>query len=129
MVILKDIPGLEGFYQASNDGHIYSVWSKKFLKESGNEDYRIVTICCPSLVKDEYVHRLVALAFCYNPNPEHFREINHKDECKFNNKPENLEWCDRKYNINYGTRSQKAADSIRNSFKIYKKHDKKLLFS
>ena len=40
MVILKDIPGLEGFYQASNDGHIYSVRSKKFLKESGNEDYR-----------------------------------------------------------------------------------------
>ena len=96
MVILKDIPGLEGFYQASNDGHIYSVRSKKFLKESGNEDYRIVTIYCQNFVKDEYVHRLVALAFCYNPDPEHFKEINHKDECKFNNKPENLEWCDRK---------------------------------
>ena len=129
MVILKDIPGLEGSYQASNDGHIYSVRSKKFLKESGNEDYRIVTICCPNLVKDEYVHRLVALAFCYNPDPEHFKEINHKDECKFNNKPENLEWCDRSYNLNYGTRNQRVADSIRNSYKIYKKHDKKLLFS
>ena len=129
MVILKDIPGLEGFYQASNDGHIYSVRSKKFLKEARVNNYCFVTICCPNLVKDEYVHRLVALAFCYNPDPEHFKEINHKDECKFNNKPENLEWCDRKYNMNYGTRNQRVADSIRNSYKIYKKHDKKLLFS
>ena len=129
MVILKDIPGLEGFYQASNDGHIYSVRSKKFLKEASVNNYCLVTICCPNLVKDEYVHRLVALAFCYNPNPEHFKEINHKDECKFNNKPENLEWCDRKYNMNYGTRTQRAVESRKNSYKIYKKHDKKLLFS
>lgn len=129
MVILKDIPGLEGFYQASNDGHIYSVRSKKFLKEARVNSYCFVTICCPNLVKDEYVHRLVALAFCYNPNPEHFKEINHKDECKWNNKPENLEWCDRKYNMNYGTRTQRAVESRKNSYKIYKKHDKKLLFS
>ena len=129
MVILKDIPGLEGFYQASNDGHIYSVRSQKFLKEARVNNYCLVTICCPNLVKDEYVHRLVALAFCYNPNPEHFKEINHKDECKWNNKSENLEWCDRKYNMNYGTRTQRAVESRKNSYKIYKKHDKKLLFS
>lgn len=129
MVILKDIPGLEGFYQASNDGHVYSVRSNKFLKEAGVNNYRLVTICCPNLVKDEYVHRLVALAFCYNPDPARFNEINHKDECKWNNRPENLEWCDRKYNMNYGTRTQRAADSKRSSYKLYKKHDKKLLFS
>lgn len=125
MVILKDIPGLEGFYQASNDGHIYSLIHNKFLKEAGNDDYHVVTI----FNRTVYVHRLVALAFCHNPDPAHFNEINHKDECKWNNKPENLEWCDRKYNMNYGTRTQRAADSRKVSYKIYEKHDKKLLFS
>jgi hypothetical protein len=30
-------------------------------------------------------------------------EINHKDENKDNNRVDNLEWCDRDYNMQYGT--------------------------
>lgn len=47
------------------------------------------------------LHRLVAEAFI--PNPNNFEQVNHKDENKSNNIPDNLEWCDCKYNINYGT--------------------------
>lgn len=50
--------------------------------------------------KNNYVHRLVAKAFIKNKNE--YTEINHIDENKENNKVNNLEWCSRSYNINYG---------------------------
>lgn len=46
----------------------------------------------------EYVHRIVAMAFLDNPN--NLPEINHIDGNKSNNHVSNLEWCDRKYNVN-----------------------------
>ena len=30
-------------------------------------------------------------------------QVNHKDEVKYHNWVENLEWCTLKYNVNYGT--------------------------
>ncbi|USS93985.1 NUMOD4 motif-containing HNH endonuclease (plasmid) [Fructilactobacillus ixorae] len=55
----------------------------------------------------EFVHRLVAKAFC--PNPNNYNVVNHKDENIFNNNADNLEWCTQKYNANYGTVRQKIA--------------------
>jgi len=49
------------------------------------------------------VHRIVAMAWIENPHPSKWKEINHKDEDKTNNAASNLEWCDHKYNCNYGT--------------------------
>lgn len=58
------------------------------------------------------VHRLVAFAFCDNPNPALYNCVNHKDEVKNNNVYTNLEWCDRKYNVNYGTNIKRMAESL-----------------
>lgn len=98
---LRDIPGCEGYYQASSDGHIWSIRSKKFLKEAGGDDYHMVTLLVKGKYKCEYVHRLVAMAFIPNPDPEKYTDVNHMDEVKYHNYPNNLEWCTRKYNLHY----------------------------
>ena len=63
--------------------------------------YYYVCLSKNGIVKSYYVHRLVAQAFL--PNPNNYKEVNHKDENKTNNVVTNLEWCDRLYNVRYGT--------------------------
>ena len=74
--------------------------------------YIIVRLIKDDNWKDYYVHRLVCEAFC--PNPYNFNEVNHKDEDKTNNASINLEWCDHKYNLNYGTVKDKIGRANRN---------------
>ena len=79
------------------------------------------------------IHKLVAEAFIpytgLNPDGTPIigeRMINHIDENKRNNHVENLEWCDAKYNNNYGTRSQKASlKMINNKYGIGNKSNSK----
>ena len=56
------------------------------------------------------VHRLLAEAFI--PNPDGLPQINHKDENPRNNRADNLEWCTREYNINYGSRTEKTSHKV-----------------
>ena len=55
------------------------------------------------------IHRLVAEAFL--DNPDNLLEVNHKDNNPKNNVVENLEWCDRKYNLE---QSYLTMSSVRN---------------
>ena len=107
--IWKDCKGYEGKYQVSNLGRVWSIKSQKCLKPYiMNNGYKQVSLMCKNgKVKKELVHRLVAIAFIDNPN--NLPQVNHIDENKENNCLDNLEWCDPKYNSNYGTRTKRVS--------------------
>ena len=107
---MKDIQGYEGMYAVTSCGKVYSHKSKKFLKPQRVGGYLQVRLYKDGEQKNYYIHRLVAEA--YLPNPEGFSQVNHKDENKENNALPNLEWCDQKYNMNYGSRNEKAGKAL-----------------
>lgn len=109
--IWKDIEGYRGLYQISNLGRVKSLGRRgkgcsledRILKPMINKDgYHLVNLKDVNHVAKWFtIHRLVALHFI--PNPNDYKEINHKDEAKGNNSVTNLEWCTREYNVSYGT--------------------------
>lgn len=107
---MKDIVGYEGLYAITPEGEVWSYRRKKFLTPvDDGHGYLRICLCKDNERKNYYIHRLVAEA--YIPNPENLPQINHRDENKTNNCLQNLEWCDAKYNSNYGTRNEKVANS------------------
>ena len=107
-----DIPGYEGLYSITKDGQVWSHKRQRFLTPYGRPgDYKTVSLQKDGKGKCLYIHRLVALT--YVPNPNNYTEVNHIDEDKDHNWWTNLEWCDRKYNNNYGNRTQRAAKAKR----------------
>lgn len=110
------VGGYEGLYKVSNYGRVMSLGngkthkSKRILSpaESSN-GYLQVELWKNGQSKTFLVHRLVAQAFI--PNWFGDPQVNHIDENKQNNHVENLEFCDGKYNINYGTRNERSAKS------------------
>ena len=93
------IDGLDGYF-ISNKGRVKSVkWGKEILRKQHISEKGYMQVRINN--KTFRIHRLVAKAFLDNTNG--YDEINHKDENKTNNVVSNLEWCDRKYNMNYGT--------------------------
>lgn len=104
--IWKDIKGYEGLYQVSNMGRVRSLTRNIILKSKIERNgYERVKLSVNNIPKNYYIHRMVANAFI--PNPDNLPQVNHKDENKLNNCVGNLEWCDSKYNINYGTGNKK----------------------
>ena len=115
----KDVVGYEGLYEVSDKGKVHSVARKdsigrkcggRMLTPRYDKDgYLRVTLHKNGKHKTRFIHRLVAGAFV--PNPNGYSEINHRDENKVNNYANNLEWCTREYNNNYGTRSERSGQA------------------
>ena len=84
----------------------------RILKQNIRAGYYYVNLYNENGSRKMLVHRLVAEAFI--PNTENKDQVNHKDENKLNNNVNNLEWCSRSYNQNYGTRNER----VRNRFAI-----------
>ena len=106
--------GFEGLYEISNTGKVRNKKKetlKQGLKRTPCTCYKVVYLWKDGRYYKKYVHRLIAEAFI--PNPENLEFINHKDEDGTNNDIENLEWCTREYNVNYGTALSRMAKKIR----------------
>lgn len=115
--IWKNIPGWEGYYQASNIGRIRSldriVYSKegrkftfkgKILKPRRNKrGYFYLGLHKGGKIKSCTVHRLIALTFI--PNPLNYPQVHHRDDNQVDNNVNNLKW---------GTISQNSHDAIKN---------------
>ena len=112
----KNVIGYEGLYEVSDKGNVRNVRRNTLLKLTKTYyGYIQVNLYKNGIRTGLRVHRLVAQAFL--PNPDNLPEINHKDEDKTNNRVDNLEWCDRKYNNNYGDRLEKSINKkIKNGY-------------
>ena len=119
--IWKEIDGYPN-YMISSKGRVKSLErydklgrlvKEKILKQGADGGgYKILRLYNDGKHKSFHSHRLVAQAFL--DNPYNLPEVNHKDENKQNNCVDNLEWCDKKYNNNYGTKNKRAAKALFN---------------
>ena len=114
----RPVVGYEGLYEVSSYGRVRSLDKydsmNRFLRGrilrlfTDGLGYLRAQLYSNSKRKSFLVHRLVAQAFI--PNPDNLPQVNHRDENPSNDNVDNLEWCDGKYNVNYGTRIDRIRD-------------------
>lgn len=121
--VWRDIDGYDGMYQVSDLGRVrsrkYGSW--KVIREKKDKNgYLSVMLSKNNNQKRHRVHRLVASAFI--PNDDESKTIiNHRDECKHNNRVSNIEWCDRSYNQTYNDINWRRKNGIRRKIeKLYR---------
>lgn len=105
-------------YQVSNLGRVKSLkYGKERILKPGKSSngYLAVNLLKKNKTKSITVHRLVCEAFLQNPY--NLSDINHRNEIKTDNRLENLEYCDRRYNVNYGKGNERRSKTLINDKK------------
>ena len=109
---MRDIPGYEGLYAITSCGRVWSYKRKIFLKPNKNNcGYLYIVLSKNGNPKTKTVHRLVMETYCPIERMKDL-QVNHKTEIKIDNSLNNLEWCDARYNNNYGTRNQRTRKRV-----------------
>lgn len=132
MEIWKDIKDYEDCYEVSNMGRVrrkpgyvksgIKHNEKRFVKgrilkqNLKRNGYLTVDLSKNYIVKTKSVHRLVAMAFIENDNPEK-TYVNHKNCNKQDNRVENLEWCTAKENSEHANKNNLYAPPNRKKIK------------
>ena len=109
----REIKNYEGLYQVSNNGEIFSNYTKKLLNPRTNKKngYKQTFLCKNGIKTMYYVHRIVAETFIPAKSKKEIY-INHKNEIKTDNRVENLEWCTKSYNNSYNDKHQRSSKPI-----------------
>lgn len=117
--IWKDVEEFKGYYEVSNLGRVrtkaifiphdgnfnkatggyikkHHVIAKGYVNRYG---YLHTKLCKLGDCKHRTIHRLVAIAFL--ENPENYKQVNHIDGDKQNNRVDNLEWVSASQNIRH----------------------------
>jgi hypothetical protein len=115
----KDIVGYENKYQVSNFGRLRN--ANGIMKPmTATNGYLVACLWKNNKQKKFVLHKLVAQAFLENPN--NYKEVNHIDGNKNNNRVENLEWCDRSINLTHayktGLKQKKFGKDNHNSKRV-----------
>ena len=100
-------------YEISNWGRVRYKGTKDFKNVQTNSDkdgyltYNLIfdVYTTKSPYKNEKIHRLMALHFVDNPDPENYNVVNHINGNKFDNSPTNLEWIDSATNSKFASKT------------------------
>lgn len=94
-ICIKDIKGYEGLYAVTSCGKVWSYISNKFISQWDNKKgYLYVTLRKDGQKKNRRVSRLVAEAYVPNPDPKHFKKVDHENQNTYDNYASNLRWVD-----------------------------------
>ena len=110
----KPIDGYKGKYLVSNMGRIKSL---KHLKPrilavfTNNKGYDRVALSKDGKSRHFLVSRLVAQAFCPNPDPENAKTVDHADHDTRNKRADNLRWMSLHDNVRNQRKRGKHNDS------------------
>lgn len=106
----KPIIGYEGIYEISSFGNYRRICvtqggsvGNRYIRNTGYKrkglQYKKLRLQVNKIVKNLYVHRVVATSFI--PNPDNKPYVNHIDGNITNNYVTNLEWCTQKENVHH----------------------------
>lgn len=97
---MKDIPGYENIYSATEDGRVWSHRRNKFMSPyTDRNGYHQLVLIKDKKPKCFWVARIIANTFI--PKIDGKNIINHKNGVKTDNSVNNLEWCTTGENIRH----------------------------